>query len=176
MKKVSCLALCALFASATIAFGQKSTVPPLRYAAGTVLTFHLQTRLNPAHSNDIDGLPKGTAIQVKLLVPIDSTTENDGARFRGELAAPVAAANGVVLHSGAEVNGILALLRNRTHPDGFRYELLITGVTDRSNHHATNYELTASLSPSVFEAPATVPVSETQKTHATTAAPAPPLN
>ena len=52
-----------------------------------------------------------------------------------------------MLHADAEVRGIFALLRSRNHPEGFRYELLITGVNDRGK----NYTLTASLNSSFRE-------------------------
>jgi hypothetical protein len=178
VKKPSSLFLCLLTVLVGSTFGQKSVIPPVHYAAGTVLVFHLQTRLNPGHSNETDGLPKGTVIRVKILQPIDSTSESDGADFHGEVAAAVASQNGVVIHAGSEVSGILALLRNRRHPNGFRYELLITGVKD----HSRNYDLTASLSPSVFEAPAGTPAAaagETEKAPANAGAtkvPAPSSN
>jgi hypothetical protein len=39
------------------------------------------------------------------------------------------------------------LLRSRSHPEGFRYELLITSLTD----HGKSYILTASLNPSLAD-------------------------
>jgi hypothetical protein len=39
------------------------------------------------------------------------------------------------------------LLRSRNHPEGFRYELLITSLNDRGK----NYDLTASLNSSFRE-------------------------
>jgi hypothetical protein len=51
------------------------------------------------------------------------------------------------------VRGILALLRSRSHPDGFRYELLITRLTD----HGKSYVLTASLKPSLADSPVPSP-------------------
>ena len=148
MKNPSSVILLMLTVFAGASFAQKYSIEPMHFAAGTTLTFHLQTRLNPVQANEMDSLPRGTAIQVKLLAPVDSATEADGAAFRGEIAAPVASGSGVILHAGAEVSGVLALLRNRAHPGGFRYELLVTGVRDRDK----SYDLTASLSPSVFEA------------------------
>jgi hypothetical protein len=50
----------------------------------------------------------------------------------------------LVIHPESKVKGILALLRSRSHPEGFRYELLITSLTD----HGKSYALTASLNPS----------------------------
>ncbi len=57
---------------------------------------------------------------------------------------PVYASGKVIVHPDSEVRGILVLLRSRNHPEGFRYELLVTSVTD----HAKTYDLTASLNPS----------------------------
>jgi hypothetical protein len=56
----------------------------------------------------------------------------------------VVSGNEIVVHPDAEVHGLLALLRSRSHPDGFRYELLITELTD----HGKAIALTASLNPS----------------------------
>jgi hypothetical protein len=55
----------------------------------------------------------------------------------------------VVIHADATVRGLFAILRSRSHPDGFRYELLITGIADGGKL----FQLTASLSPS-FQDPA----------------------
>ena len=38
----------------------------------------------------------------------------------------------VIVHSESEVRGILVLLRSKNHPEGFRYELLVTSVTDHA--------------------------------------------
>jgi hypothetical protein len=51
------------------------------------------------------------------------------------------------------VRGLLVLLRSKTHPEGFRYELLITRLID----HGKSYDLTASLNPSFLD-PAVQPV------------------
>jgi hypothetical protein len=141
--------------------GQGSGVPPLQVATGTILTFHLQTRLNPNSQNVVDVLPKGTILQVKMLDTIDSKVNADGTHFRGEMVSSVTSGDQTIVHSDSEVRGILALLRSRSHPEGFRYELLITGVTD----HGRSYDLTASLSPSFFQnasEPVSVPRSPTK--------------
>jgi len=39
------------------------------------------------------------------------------------------------------------LLRSKTHPEGFRYELLVTGLTDRGK----SFDLTASLNSSFLD-------------------------
>ena len=51
------------------------------------------------------------------------------------------------------------LLGSRNHPDGFRYELLITSfdVNEKS------YELTASLNPSFFDSVGAYPSRQTRK-------------
>ncbi len=124
--------------------GQKTILEPISITTGTVLTFHLQTRLNPVGGNEMDLLPRGTVLTIRMLNAIDSGVDRDGSKFRGEVVSPVVSGNEVVLHSDAEVRGVLALLRSRNHPEGFRYELLITRVTD----HGRSYDLTASLNPS----------------------------
>jgi hypothetical protein len=48
------------------------------------------------------------------------------------------------------VRGLLVLLRSKNHPDGFRYELLLTQITDG----AKSYPLTASLNSSFFDSSA----------------------
>jgi hypothetical protein len=112
-----------------------------------VVTFHLQTRLNPGTGNDIDILPSGTVLCVKILDSIDSAADRDGSEFHGLVVSPVLAGKITVLHADSEVRGIFVLLRSRNHPEGFRYELLITGINDRGK----NYNLTASLNPSFRE-------------------------
>jgi hypothetical protein len=109
-----------------------------------VVTFHLQTRLRPAGENEVDTLPRGTELQVKLLEAIDSNTERDGAEFHGTIVSAIVSGNEIVVHAEADVHGLLALLRSASHPKGFRYELLVTGVTD----HGKPIALTASLNPS----------------------------
>jgi len=139
--------LCSIAMLAVSLRGQKPTVEPIHVAAGTVLTFHLQTRLHPAHENGTDTLPRGTEIRVKILDSIDSSVDRDGAEFHGVLVAPIVSEYQVIVHAESEVRGMLVLLRSRNHPDGFRYELLVTGVKD----HGKPLELTASLNPSVFD-------------------------
>lgn len=136
--------LCSVLLCASISHSQSSTVTPVRVAAGTVLKFHLQTRLKPDTNDSVDALPKGTILQVKMLDSIDSDANSDGTEFRGSLAAPLMLADGVVVAAQAEVRGLLVLLRSRNHPDGFRYELLVTEIIDRGK----SYDLTASLNPS----------------------------
>src|SRR5690242_1033225 len=58
-------------AAAATAPEQSPGPEPLHIAAGTVLTFHLQTRFNPENKNKIDLLPTGTALQVKMLDTVD---------------------------------------------------------------------------------------------------------
>ena len=139
--------LCSITLLSGSARGQSASIAPIRVAAGTVLSFHLQTRLNPTGRDAVDALPKGTVLQVKMLDSIDSDVNHDGAEFRGSITAPLALGGEVIIHSEAEVRGILVLLRSRSHPDGFRYELLVTGLTDQGK----SYDLTASLNPSFVD-------------------------
>jgi hypothetical protein len=139
------LCLCSLLVCQ--ARGQKSSAEPVQIASGTILTFHLQTRLSPGTGNETDVLPKGTVIRVKLLQAVDSNVDRDGSEFRGEVVSSVHSGNEIVLHSESEVRGLLALLRSKSHPEGFRYELLITRVND----HGKSYDLTASLSSSFVD-------------------------
>ena len=150
------------FISAFLSTSSGQSVPPLRVTTGTIVTFYVQTRLNPNSENVVDVLPRGTILQVKMLDTINSKVNADGTHFRGEIISSVISGNQTILHSDSEVKGILALLRSRSHPEGFRYELLITGVTDNGR----SYDLTASLSPSFFEnasQPAPVPSSSTKQ-------------
>ena len=59
----------------------------------------------------------------------------------------IASGTQVVAHSDAAVTGLLVLLRSREHPEGFRYELLVTGISDG----VKSYRVTASLSPSLYD-------------------------
>ena len=53
----------------------------------------------------------------------------------------------IVAHTDAAVTGMLVLLRSREHPDGFRYVLLVTRISDG----AKSYPVTASLSSSLYD-------------------------
>ena len=119
-------------------------------AAGSVFTFYLHARLNPTDGDAMDGLPKGSLLRVKMLDSIDSTVNPDGAEFHGTVVSGLASEGEVVIHPESEVRGILALLRSRSHPEGFRYELLITSLTDQGK----TYTLTASLNPSFADSAA----------------------
>jgi hypothetical protein len=141
------LVLCVLCLSATAASGQNSGIEQIQVTSGTVLTFHLQTRMNSDASDSLISFPKGAVLHVRMLDSIDSTVNRDGSPFRGSIVSPMISGNQVVVHSEAEVHGLLALLRSRSHPDGFRYELLITGVVD----HGKSYTLTASLNSSFID-------------------------
>lgn len=162
MRRFGMLVLCAASVLAGAAVGQGSTIEPIHAQPGSVLTFHLQTRLNPPDPNEIDVLPRGTVIRVKLLSGVDSAVDRDGSVFRGEVIDSVSAGDKVIVHSEAEVRGILVLLRSKNHPQGFRYELLLTSVTD----HAKTYDMTASLNPSFFDDSGTsAPVSKADVQH-----------
>jgi len=155
MRRIALLASCFLICLATFAQTQKAAVAPVHVAAGTVLTFHLQTRLNPSSENETDKLPKGTVLKVKLLQSLDSSVDHDGTEFHGVVVSSVTSGNRIIVHSDAEIRGVLALLRSKSHPEGFRYELLITGMRDQGK----SYDITASLNPSFFDesAPAAAP-------------------
>lgn len=142
--------LCLAGMLACIADGQSSRIEPIHIAAGTVLDFHLQTRLRPANGDVMDGLAEGTVLHVKMRDAIDTNVNHDGSTFVGSIVSPLSLGNEVVIHPDAEVRGLLALLRSKKHPEGFRYELLITGITEGGK----SYALTASLSPSLFDASA----------------------
>lgn len=149
MRSFISVVLCAVSVSAAGAYGQSTAVPPLQIAAGTVVTFYSQTRLHPGAGNALDELRKGTVLKVKLLETVDSNVDHDGLEFRGSLATPLQSGTEIFLHADAEVRGLLVLLRNRNHPDGFRYELLITKVSENGK----SFDLTASLNPSFFDGP-----------------------
>ena len=57
MLRFLAVALCTLGALAGSAYAQKSPVQPMRIDAGTILEFHLQTRLDSAAGNLVDSLP-----------------------------------------------------------------------------------------------------------------------
>ncbi len=143
------LALFLCFGVSSVTFGQNTIIKPLHVPSGTILTFYLQTRLISTDVNAVDLLPKGTQLNVKILDSVDSSVNRDGSEFRGMVASPVVSRDGVLIHADAEVRGLFALLRSRNHPDGFRYELLITGITDG----AKTFKITASLNPSFLDNP-----------------------
>ena len=143
MRRFALLVVCTL-ALGIPAMAQTSELKPIHVSAGSIMTFYLQTRLNPADGNAIDLLPKGTVLNIKILDAIDSDLTRDGAEFRGVVVAPLVSKDEVIIHADAEVRGLFALLRSRNHPDGFRYELLITGITDGGKL----FQLTASMNPS----------------------------
>ena len=149
MKRIALVAVCLTSAFASVAPAQTSSIIPVRATAGTVLTFYLHARLNPTSGDSLDGLPKGTLLRVKMLDSIDSAVNADGAEFRGTVVSGLTSSGELVIHPGSEVRGILALLRSRSHPEGFRYELLITSLTDQGK----SYALTASLNPSFADSP-----------------------
>lgn len=148
MHRFGVVFLCSVCVFGGTARGQNANIEPIHAQPGAVLTFHLQTRLNPADRNEMDVLPKGTVIRVKMLNGVDSSIDRDGSEFHGNVVDSVSAGSKIIVHSESEVRGILVLLRSKSHPEGFRYELLVTSLTD----HAKTYDLTASLNPSFFDA------------------------
>jgi len=148
MHRFAAVFLCTVCVFTVAARGQSAKIEAVRAPMGTVLAFHLQTRLNPADRNEMDVLPRGTVIRVKLLSGVDSSVDRDGSEFRGEVVESVSTGSRIIVHSESEVRGILVLLRSRNHPEGFRYELLVTSLTDREK----TYDVTASLNSSFFDA------------------------
>jgi hypothetical protein len=126
-----------------------AALKPIRVSAGSILSFYLQTRLNPDNGSVIDQLPKGTVLNIKVMDSIDSEVTRDGAEFRGLVVTPLVSGDEVIIHADAQVRGLFAILRSRSHPEGFRYELLITGITDGGK----TFQLTASMNPSFVDAP-----------------------
>jgi hypothetical protein len=147
MHRHAIVVLCAVTILSLGASGENFAIEPVHVTSGTILTFHLQKRLHPNSDNLPDVLPSGTILRVKILDGLDSSTDRDGAEFHGVIVAPIVSGDEVIVHSDSEVRGILALLRSKSHPDGFRYDLLITRLTD----HGKSYSLTASLNTSFFE-------------------------
>jgi hypothetical protein len=131
----------ALNASQTLAPAAPIGIVPLRIPAGSIVSFQLQTRMKAAAADVLDVLPKGTLLRVKLLDAIDSAALRDGSAFRGLIVSSVERDNRVVIHPQAEVRGLFALLRSASHPEGFEYQLLVTGLVDRGQ----SYTLTAFL-------------------------------
>src|SRR5277367_3763632 len=149
MLRFLALAFCTIGVFAISSPAQVSnSIEPIRVSAGTVLAFHLQTRLRHTDVDPLDTLPQGTVFHVKMLNPIDSTADRDGTEFHGIVVSDLSLGDGVVIHADSEVRGLLVLLRSKNHPDGFRYELLLTELTE----HGKSYPLTASLKPSFYEA------------------------
>jgi hypothetical protein len=160
MHRFGLVFLCSASVFGGAARGQTAHIEPIHAQLGAVLTFHLQTRLNSTDRNEMDVLPRGTVIRVKMLNGVDSSVDRDGSEFHGEVVDSVSAGSKVIVHSESEVRGILVLLRSKNRPEGFRYELLVTSLTD----HAKTYDVTASLNPSFFDAGAPAPpISKTER-------------
>jgi hypothetical protein len=158
MKRIALVALVLCLAPAfpNLAQAQTSHIEQVHAAAGDVLTFYLHARLNPTNGDAVDGLPKGSLLRIKMVDSIDSAVNPDGTEFHGTVVSALASEGEVVIHTGAEVQGILALLRSRSHPEGFRYELLITSLNDQGK----TYALTASLNPSFADSAASTAPNE----------------
>jgi hypothetical protein len=148
--------LCAagVFANTTHAQDSSSGIEPLRVSTGTILAFHLQTRLRPESEDPFDALPPGTVLHVKILNSLDSSVDPDGTEFHASIVSDLTLRANVVIHADSEAHGVLVLLRSRNHPNGFRYELLLTELTD----HGKSYPLTASLNSSFDDSSAPSPV------------------
>ncbi|HUK31985.1 MAG TPA: hypothetical protein VLV89_12785 [Candidatus Acidoferrum sp.] len=149
MRRHLLVILCLVSMFACIAQAQSFVIQPVLVASGTTLTFYLQTRLHPNSAVATDALPQGTILRVKMLGAVDSSVDHDGTEFHGVIVSPVVSGTETIVHPDAEVRGILVLLRSKNHPEGFRYELMVTRVID----HGKSYDLTASLNASFFDAP-----------------------
>jgi hypothetical protein len=132
-----------LNASQTLAPAASTAILPLRIPAGSIVNFQLQTRMKAAQADVLGVLPKGTLLRVKLLDAIDSAALRDGSAFHGVIVSSVERDSRIVIHPQAEVRGLFALLRSANHPEGFQYQLLVTGLIDRGQ----SYTLTAFLDP-----------------------------
>src|SRR5260370_31308850 len=108
--------LCFTTLLASAAPGKSPALAPVRVAAGTVLKFHLQTRLDPPAGDPLDALPTGTVLEVRMLASIDSATDRDGTEFPAMLAAPLVIGGGGILRSESELRGSLRLLNSWSHP------------------------------------------------------------
>src|ERR1700693_4027246 len=106
------LFLCAASFFAMNAQGQNSGIAQIHVKSGTVLSFHLQNRLNPDAADALDVLPKGSVLKIRILNSLDSTLNGDGTPFRGSVVSSLVSGNRVVVHSHATARGLLALLRS----------------------------------------------------------------
>ena len=145
MRYSPALLVCILVLFAATADGQN--VKPIQYKAGMVLSFHLQTRLQADAGDTLNELPSGAVLSIEMLDDAQRDANADGVPFRGIVTAAVSYNGDVLIHSAAEVQGIQILLRSRNHPEGFRYELLITGLTDQGRSQT----ITAFFDPSLAE-------------------------
>jgi hypothetical protein len=103
MRRPAILVLCVLCLSAAAAYGQSPQIGQIHVASGSVLSFHLQTRMNPDAGDSLAAFPKGTLLHVRMLDSIDSTVNRDGSPFRGSIVSPLTSGDQVIVHSDAEV-------------------------------------------------------------------------
>ena len=61
--------LCLMTMPANSANAQSSTLEPIHVSPGTILKFHLQTRLNPGAGNEVDRKPIKRMLQGTLVDP-----------------------------------------------------------------------------------------------------------
>ena len=147
MRYISALLVCILALFAGAIYGQDLSIKPIQFKSGTVFSFHLQTRLQAGAGDILNSLPSGTVLHIKMLDGARDGADADGLPFRGTVVTPLSYEGQVLIHSEAEVQGIQILLRNRNHPDGFRYELLITDLIDQGR----SYTITAFFDPTLTE-------------------------
>jgi hypothetical protein len=91
------LIVCVMSLLAMPAHAESSEVVQIQVVVGTVLTFHLQNRLNSVAGNQLDILPAGTVLNVRMLDSIDSTMNRDGAPFRGLVVSSLVSGNRALL-------------------------------------------------------------------------------
>jgi len=99
-----------------IARGQVRVCLPVPAPPGTVLTFHLQTRLNPADRNEMDSRQRGRCFPVRMLSALIQSWITTESVFHCEVVEFGSAGSKIIVHSESEVRGILVLLRSRNHP------------------------------------------------------------
>src|SRR5207248_9566644 len=108
MKRIL-VAMCFVGAFGSTAHGQTSNIQPVHVSAGTVLTYYLHARLNPTNGNEVDGLPKGTLLRVKMRNSIDSAVNADGTEFHRTVVSGLTWSGDLVINYRAYVRGIITL-------------------------------------------------------------------
>lgn len=93
-----------------------------------MLTFHLQTRLNPDDRNETEALPKGTLIRVRLLDSVDSDADHDGSEFHGTVVSSVVSGNEVIVHPIRKSGAYLHYSGAETTPKDFVTNLSSPGL------------------------------------------------
>src|SRR5260370_35723277 len=110
MHRFAVIFLCCVCVFGGSARGQNANIGPIHAEFGTILTFHVQTRLNPSERNEADILPNGTVIRVTMLKEVDSSVDRDGSEIHGEDAETASAGNKVIVSAEPEMRGTHALV------------------------------------------------------------------